>query len=266
MSHTVLGFFDNRAEAQTASRELVLKGFSQESIDVSNRNANENATNSASNTGSSVTNLFNSIFGDDETTVRKYTEAANDADAILTVHTESEERARIAAEILDRNGAIDVDGRTLQSNQQKSLTKSTVTTQNTLNIQGDTAIPVIEEKLHVGKREVESGGARIRSQIVEKPVEASIRLREEHVVIDRREVNRAVTDADLTNFKEGEFEITEFAEEAVVGKQARVVEEVSVGKNVIERVETVRDTVRNTDVEVEEIDTDNATRTATNQT
>ena len=39
----------------------------------------------------------------------------------------------------------------------------------------------------------------------------------------------------------------------VIAKEARVVEEVVVGKTATDRVETVTDTVRRTDVEVEEI-------------
>jgi stress response protein YsnF len=60
----------------------------------------------------------------------------------------------------------------------------------------------------------------------------------------------------MANFKEGDIEIRERAEEAIVGKQARVVEEIEVGKQVTEREETVRDTVRRTDVDVQETDTD----------
>ncbi len=86
-------------------------------------------------------------------------------------------------------------------------------------------------------------------------------MREEHVTVERRPVNRAVSDADVSAFKEGTIEVTETAEEAVVAKQARVVEEVVVGKQVEERTETVRDTVRRTDVEVEQI-ADDQTRTA----
>jgi len=265
MSHTVIGLFDSKTEAQAASQELTRQGFGQESIDVSNKSMSSAATSTSSTgTGGGISNFFNSLFGDDQTTARNYTEAASDADAILTVHADSAERAKLAAEILDRNGAIDVDGRSSQTNRQ-NLSQSKATTQNTGNAQNETAIPVIEEELQVGKREVERGGARIRSRVVEKPVEASVRLREEHVVVNRQPVNRAATDSDLTNFKEGEIELTERAEEAVVGKQARVVEEVSIGKNVTEREQTVRDTVRSTEVEVEEIDTDTSTRTASNR-
>jgi len=48
-----------------------------------------------------------------------------------------------------------------------------------------------------------------------------------------------------------------------VNKQARVVEEIEVGKQVEERQETVRDKVRRTDVDVQEIDTDDDLHTGT---
>lgn len=289
MSHTVIGLFDNKAEAQAAMQELVQQGFVKENIDISNRN-NSGSTPARTSDGpisgtmsttevsgspdfaSSVGSFFSSLFGSDEATARNYTEAANDADAILTVHVDSADRARAAAEILDRNGAIDVDGRT-SGNSQQNLTGTAnttqnatqTTTQNMSNAQDNMAIPIIEEELQVGKREVETGGARIRSRVVEKPVEASVRLREEHVTVNRQPVNRAVTDADLANFKEGEIEITEHSEQAVVGKQARVVEEISIGKTVSEREETVRDTVRRTDVEIEEISGETTDDTNTRQ-
>jgi len=110
---------------------------------------------------------------------------------------------------------------------------------------------VMEENLEVGKREVETGGVRVRSRIIEKPVEESLRLRTEKVVVERNPVNRAASEADLSNFREENFELTEHAEIPVVRKEARVVEEVRVGKEVENREETVRDTVRKTDVDIE---------------
>jgi uncharacterized protein (TIGR02271 family) len=118
---------------------------------------------------------------------------------------------------------------------------------------GDVAIPVVEEELQVGKREVNRGGVRVYSHMTERPVEENVQLREEHVRVQRNPVNRPASEADFQAFKEGTIEVTETAEEAVVSKQARVVEEVVVGKDVIERTQTVRDSVRKTDVEVEEV-------------
>jgi uncharacterized protein (TIGR02271 family) len=274
MTHTVIGLFDSRSNAGAATMELTRKGFLRENIDVSNRKLNDTGASTqitVSETGvsESIGNFFGSLFGSDKKTARNYTAAAGDADAIITVHVDSVERALEAAEILDRHGAIDVDARETANNQQNynqqnynqqdlvdtpGATGTTAT--NALNNQTETAIPVIEEQLQVGKQVVQREGARLRSRIVEKPVEANLRLREEHIVVNRRPVNREVTDADLSSFREGELVITEHAEIPVVGKQARVIEEIVIGKNVTERVETIQDTVRRTDVEVEEINPD----------
>jgi stress response protein YsnF len=53
-------------------------------------------------------------------------------------------------------------------------------------------------------------------------------------------------------FRERTVEVTETAEEAVVDKRARVVEEVVVRKGVDERVEQIDDTVRRTEVDIDD--------------
>lgn len=117
-------------------------------------------------------------------------------------------------------------------------------------------IPVIEEELQIGKRTVETGGVRVETDITERPVEETVTLREEEINVERRPVNRAVSDADLASVKEGDFIVKESAEQAVVAKEARVVEEIVIGKEVNERTETINDTVRRTEVDVEELSAD----------
>jgi uncharacterized protein (TIGR02271 family) len=120
--------------------------------------------------------------------------------------------------------------------------------------EGETSVPIVEEELKVGKREVEGGGVRVRTEMRENPVEEQINLREETVRVDRRPVDRPATAADLDHaMREGSMEVTARSEEAVVQKDARVVEEVVLNKEATERTETVRDTVRRTDVDVEPI-------------
>jgi len=126
---------------------------------------------------------------------------------------------------------------------------------------GEARVPVVEEELQVGKREVERGGVRVESRVEEVPVEQDVRLHEEHVRVERRPVDRPVSDAEGL-FREGTVEVTERAEVPVVAKEARVVEEVIVNKEVGERTETVRDTVRRTDVNVEEVEGTTETKRA----
>lgn len=260
MSYTVVGLFDSKADARTAMNELIQNGFVSENIDMSEGNVGSAATTTTtdSGVGSSVSNFFNNLFDGDTAAAQNYSSVAQEAEAILTVHVDTQDRANRVAEIFDRHGSIDVDDRS--SGYQRNVSQTTTTTQNQATTQNQTAmkgdtIPVIQEELQVGKRQVEGGGVRVRTRVIEKPVEETLRLRQERVIVDRHAVNRAVTDADLANFKEGDIEITERSEEAVVGKQARVVEEVSIGKQVEERDQVITDTVRRTDVDVEEINT-----------
>jgi uncharacterized protein (TIGR02271 family) len=112
-------------------------------------------------------------------------------------------------------------------------------------------IPVAEEQLHVGKRDVSHGRVRIRSYVVETPVQEQVNLRQEHVSVERRAADRPVTGADNL-FRERTIEAEERAEEAVVSKEARVKEELVVKKDVDQRSQTVSDKVRRTEVEVDD--------------
>lgn len=130
----------------------------------------------------------------------------------------------------------------------------------TRDVEDGATIPVVEERLRVGKREVNRGSVRVRSYIVEEPVREQVRLREERVQVERRPINEAAkpvvkgSPGDL--MQERTVEVTETAEQAVVGKEARVTEEVVVSKTANERVEQIDDSVRRTKVEIEDGRTD----------
>ncbi|MGF9762214.1 YsnF/AvaK domain-containing protein, partial [Microvirga sp. 0TCS3.31] len=119
---------------------------------------------------------------------------------------------------------------------------------------GDEVIPVAEEELHVGKRDVSHGRVRIRSYVVERPVSEQVSLREEHVEVERRPVSGTAQAGAIAGdpFQERTIEVEERSEEAVVSKEARVVEEVVVRKQAEQRTETISDTVRKTEVDVED--------------
>lgn len=116
-----------------------------------------------------------------------------------------------------------------------------------------TSIPIIEEKMEVGKREVETGGVRLKSRVVQENVQENVNLRTEHVRVEETSLNRPATAADLEAFKEGTIEMKEYAEVPVVSKEAFVTGEVSLEKEVKETDETVTGTVRKTQVDTENI-------------
>ena len=205
-----------------------------------------------------------------------YNEGVRRGGTLLAVKA-PDNQAQQVAEILGDDGAVDIDERAdlyrqegfiptqapVQTNTtpvaaaaapartvQANVNTQPVTTN--LDREGETKLNVTEENLVVGKREVERGGVRVYQHVTETPVQEQVTLHEEHISVERNPVNRPVTAADAA-FKEGSFELHEKAEEAVVGKEARVVEEVVIGKQATDRVETVSDTVRRTDVEVEQL-------------
>lgn len=126
-------------------------------------------------------------------------------------------------------------------------TTTGLATQPVAGVVGDAeTIKVMQERLRVGKREVSAGAVRIRSHIVERPVEESVRLCEEHISVERRPVDRVATAAEFGAFQERTIEARATSEEAVVSKEARVVEEIGGKKASADWSETVRDTVRDT--------------------
>ncbi len=115
----------------------------------------------------------------------------------------------------------------------------------------DLVIPVIEEELRVGKREVDAGGVRVTTQIRSLPIEKSVTVREESVKVERRVTNRPIDGADEW-FRDRALEMKATSEEPVISKHAHVIEEIRVHKDRTERVETIHDSLRHTDVKVTE--------------
>jgi uncharacterized protein (TIGR02271 family) len=114
-------------------------------------------------------------------------------------------------------------------------------------------IPVYREELQIGKREVERGTLRVSTHVTEKPSAEQILLREEHIEIERRPVNR-IARAGEAEFKETQIEMSEMAEEAIAAKQTRIVEEVVIHKHVAEKTASVGEKLRSTEVDVRSFD------------
>jgi len=239
MNKTVIGVFASKPQAQAAVGRLKTDGFSTAHIDISSRDS-YNDVNLRKERDEKVGGFFSNLFNDtDENTRNNYSEVARRG-TVLTVQTDNLPEAEKAAEIMDACGAIDANDASL-----KLRNKGVLATDN------DTTLEVIKEDLMVGKKEVTTGGVRMCSRIVEKPVSETLRLREEEVFVNRTPVDRPATNADFNTFEEGTVRLQETAEVPVVQKTARVVEEVSIGKTATMKEEVVTDTVRETEVDVE---------------
>ncbi|WP_240975554.1 YsnF/AvaK domain-containing protein [Paraburkholderia aromaticivorans] len=204
---------------------------------------------------SKIGRFFSNLFGGDEppAEIGHYQEAVRRGGAVLTVTVVDEANVSAVRSALYEAGAVDIDERVTQwqnagyqgydpSTAQYSADETAAERQS---------FAVVRESLDVGKREVQTGGVRVYSRATETPVSEAVSLREEHAAIERHPVDRIATADDL---KAGSVEVLETAEHAVVGKTAHVVEEVTVGKQASERTETINETLRGTEVEVERLD------------
>jgi uncharacterized protein (TIGR02271 family) len=271
MTQTIVGVFDSLADAQRAADRLAQDGIARTDIQVHAQDtsggadvAGEPLENSATartvaadtEDGApregGVAHFFRKLFGDDDEPAEAghYRESVRRGHALMSVDVTDEARIDAVRAAMNEAGAMDIDERVTQwKTAGYNDYDSGAAPYTPDDIAADRkAFPVVREELAVGKREVSTGGVRVYSRVTETPVSESVNLREEHATIERRAVDRPATEADLTG---GSVEIRETAEEAVVAKTARVVEEVVVGKESSQRTETVHETLRGTEVDVE---------------
>ena len=118
----------------------------------------------------------------------------------------------------------------------------------------DIVIPIVEEQIELGTREVPAGSVAVHAHVVAEPVSEEVHLRRERVTVERRRVDRPLDATDAAvQLADRSFEMTAKSEEPVVEKHARLVEEIVVTKTTDERLDHVRDTLRRTEVEVTEL-------------
>jgi len=286
MAKTLIGVFDDKASAENAMRALETEGVPANHIHLM-----DNSETTASNEGDGVpwtekvARWFDSLFEDDADKVHAdtYKEAWRRGHYIVSADVESSLVDRAIA-VMNSYGTVDVEQRAAEwrstgytgkydrrakpytadqrayelatyQTQPKMVSKASSGHRATTGDQamtGAQAIPVVQEELRVGKRVVQRGGVRVHSYLQERPVEEVVRLREERVNVQRVPVDRPATAADMA-FKNQTVDVTAMAEEPVVEKRARVVEEVRIGKEVDQRQETIKETVRRKDVKVENI-------------
>ena len=256
---TLTALYDTKAAADAAKTKLTALGISGSDVSIHDQG-------SAGAMGGSGTTLaedgmlsgLKNLFGAHEDT-HAYSEGLRRGHFLLTANVD-EMKTDAAIQALEGSCAVDFDAKQSEwktagwsAPAAPTMAASTGMAGRDMAADRDMSIPIVEERLVVGKREVDRGGVRVRSYVVETPVEEQVSLRDEHVDVERRVVDRAVA-AGEDPFRERTLEMTETDEEAVVGKQAYVTGEVGLRKDVDQRTEEVRDTVRRTEVEVERTD------------
>src|SRR3954451_15145471 len=117
-------------------------------------------------------------------------------------------------------------------------------------------LPWSEQEPRRAKTEAAPAGARVRAFTHNAPAEEQVTLLHEDVTVETRSCDRVLSADEVVAgglFEERVFEVTEMREEPVVTKIAVVREEVIVRKIIRQRTQTIRDTVRQTEVQVEDL-------------
>ena len=229
MSTTIIAMYDNAGKAQQVADEVVRAGVSRDAVEVLQGNG----------TSSLVGKLTERGVEEQEAAI--YAEVIGKGGAMVAVDA-PDETAENACEIMNRLGARDLE---------QLLAKAGGSRQE------QESVPVVEEQVSIGKRKVLRGGVRVTSSVSERPVEETVRLRDETIAVEQHRADRKLSPEEAEKaFQQKTVELTETDEEAVISKEARVVEEVSLRKTAAEREETVQTTARRTDVDVEKIDAD----------
>ena len=193
-----------------------------------------------------------------EEEAHRYAEGVRRGGTILLVEA-ADDRAAEAAAIMDRHQAVDMESREASWRERgwerHEIEAAPLDERQLSQEREHIEIPIVEEDVKVGKRNVERGGVRVRTYASERPVEKQVNLRDESIDVHREPADRPVQPGDDA-FRERRVEMRETDEEAVVSKEARVIEDVVIDKSAMDRSETIRDSVRRTEVDVEEFDDD----------
>jgi uncharacterized protein (TIGR02271 family) len=266
---TLTALFDQRADALKAVEELVRAGIPRSAVRVTpESDAPTSGTTTTPYDHTKDEKGFWATLADffmPEEDRYTYAEAMHRGSILVSVNVDGTQADR-AEDILEQYGTVNVAEREETWRQagwpgyeagasglSRSMapTGSATTTSSANNLKaGEQVLPEVEERLRVGKRQVNSGRVKVRSYVVETPVSEQVNLHSETVHVERRPADRAIASGDDA-FRERSIEAVATSEEAVVAKEAHVTGEVVVKKDVSDRTETVSDKVRSTKVEVE---------------
>lgn len=267
MNRTVTALFDTREEAIKAIEELVRAGIPRSAVRMTPESAPP-VVQRSSDTRQEDKGFWASLadlFMPDEDRYT-YTEALNRGSILVSVSVAGNLADR-AEDILEQRGTVNVSEREASwrkegwtgypagnaavgaSGRGASSTLASGAASRDLKA-GEQVVPEIEERLRVGKRQVNSGRVKVRSYVVETPVSEQVSLHSETVRVERRPADRAVGVGEDA-FRERTIEAVATSEEAVIAKEARVTGEVVVKKDATDRTQTVTDKVRSTKVEVQ---------------
>ena len=239
-----VALFDTQDAADAARRDLEAAGIPAADIEV--RQGADTKSGSSSTTGQSQESFWEWLFGSGrEDDQRYYHEHIESGRIALSVAADSVDYDRIAG-ILHGHDLVTSDRERVAEERTTMRPAGTAREAGA----GETVLPTAKEELEVDKRQSQDVYSyRVRRYVIERPAEAQVSLHQERVEVERRAP--AAGEVSERPFEESVVEVTETREEPVVKKTVQPGEAVVVRKTAEDREETVRDTVRESKVEVD---------------
>ena len=265
---TLVAVFDTPAHAAAAADALKAGGFHEDDMSVFD-NDRLSAGTSALAQSVKEAGLWHRLFGGKvlEHEAAVYGQTIARGGTVISLRMLDSEVAH-ATGILDLHRPIDVHDRAVTSGiapAAKIETAAKTVAVAPITVEQKVAVPprvaethveilrLAEEQLQVGKQMVETGRTRVRRFTTEREVSVDVTLHEEHAEVLRRAVTDPAYVGDV-DWEDRTIEVVETAEQALVSKTARVVEEISLKKVGSEHVETVHEKLRRQQAEIEQVE------------
>ena len=273
MAHeTIVTMFSTLTLAEGAKRNLIKAGFSDDDIDIISGERLRSEGHEARHPGF-WQRLFGNTLEEDQEEV--YEDALRTGGVVLSLRADEDEAPRALGildaheELTGRSAAAPADYTTDDELTSPPGGKSNQTGTDAVrtSLTGDESeedvLRLAEERLEVGKRLVSEGSTRVRRYTVTDRVSENISLREQHAEIFRRPLSETGS-PDSVDWSEKTVEVAETHEQPVINKTAHIKEEVVVRTDESDRVETVSDSVRRQEVDIDHADTVQASDIAHN--
>lgn len=264
MAHEkIVTLFDSATQAEAAKRNLIKAGFPDRDISLISGERLKSEGKAIRHPS-----IWQRLFGDtvDREYADVYSEAMESGGVLLSLRAQEDDVAK-AMTILYSHDSVDVPSRVRrdaagsrdnpQLNREfagETNDKEAIRTSLTGDESEDEILRLAQEKLEVGKRLVSEGSTRVRRYVVTDRVSEDVSLHEQHADIFRRAIDEPAYLGDI-DWSEKTIEVAESHEQPVINKTARVTEEVVVRKDTNQRVETVSDTVRRQEVDIDKAGT-----------
>ena len=241
-AHEIVVLFDTVAASRRAEKALEAAGFPDPDVNT----LDHGAIVKAAGRGGIGPALWKRLFGQE---VKLYEGAAFEkalakGGAVLTVRIKNDAEAEKAEAILAKHNPVDLEARGA----------GIVAEHKALGDVKESVLRLAEEQLEVGKRTVAAGKTRVRRYVTEREVQEKVNLTEVHAEVLRKAVDLEV--GGDWDWSDSTIEVIETREEAVVSKTAHVAEEIRLTTEQTERTETIKETVRKQEAEIEHLDED----------